>query len=494
MQSRIGVSLFIGCVLFVGLASTSVEAQVEICELPDLDILDETRIGSELLFDEAVIIEEVKVYTDITHTFIGDLILTVTSPSQTRVLLFRGFGHNTEDILVTWSDSGDDPGTVPFTCDCEVLPPIGEDLADFQTEGSEGTWLLEVRDKQAEDEGTLNEWCVIITECNDSPPISDFVCDLVDSTVTVTWTGPEFEEHTLFRNGEELATFLAGDDLEYVDEELDPGTYVYQVEAVDTDGFDCFNLGPTCFVDIGPISVCSNDAIEVPDDGTATDFMPIGDVVESVIDLRFYIDLVDSLMTDVAIAIRNSEGTRVEFVSDVPDFAFRNPAMDVTFGRNGRPFDSSRMDCQCPMLPLGGVATIDDLLVEDECGNWDLRIQTDVDHDGTLNEWCVVFYGEPAATADELFVRGDVDGSGAVFAIIDAVYLLEFGFVDGPAPPCDTAADVDADGAILPILDAVYLLSFAFQGAEAIPNPYPECGPNHQSCVLTCESPPVACE
>ena len=46
------------------------------------------------------------------------------------------------------------------------------------------------------------------------------------------------------------------------------------------------------------------------------------------------------------------------------------------------------------------------------------------------------------------FLRGDIDGNGVVFALTDALALLDFQFSGGTPPPCADAADVDDDGAV----------------------------------------------
>lgn len=75
------------------------------------------------------------------------------------------------------------------------------------------------------------------------------------------------------------------------------------------------------------------------------------------------------------------------------------------------------------------------------------------------------------------FHRGDADGDGVVVALLDAMFLLVYGFLDGPAPPCADAADADDDGAVDPLVDAVFTLEYAFAGGLTPPYPGPTgCG------------------
>ena len=90
------------------------------------------------------------------------------------------------------------------------------------------------------------------------------------------------------------------------------------------------------------------------------------------------------------------------------------------------------------------------------------------------------------------FLRGDVDGDGAVSTLVDALMLLEFGFVAGSAaPPCLDAADVDGDGILSPLLDSFALLTFTLAGGPTPPAPGPdECGPNPGGAALGCATLP----
>ncbi len=67
---------------------------VEHCSTPALPIPDSTPAGvyDTITFAEEMDISEVEVYVDITHTYIGDLIVEVTSPEGTTVRLHNRTG------------------------------------------------------------------------------------------------------------------------------------------------------------------------------------------------------------------------------------------------------------------------------------------------------------------------------------------------------------------------------------------------------------------
>lgn len=66
-------------------------------------------------------------------------------------------------------------------------------------------------------------------------------------------------------------------------------------------------------------------------------------------------------------------------------------------------------------------------------------------------------------------IAGDVDNTGQL-DISDLVYLVDYMFTGGPAPPCQDQADVDDSGGI-DIADLVYIVDFMFNQGPA-----PICG------------------
>ena len=93
-------------------------------------------------------ISEVTVPMDITHTWIGDLIVELTSPGGTTVRLHDRSGSSSDDILGTYGTTlaVDGPG----------------DLLDFVGESPLGDWTLFVSDNVGADTGTLNTWGLTI--------------------------------------------------------------------------------------------------------------------------------------------------------------------------------------------------------------------------------------------------------------------------------------------------------------------------------------------
>ena len=79
---------------------------------------------------------------NITHTYIGDLIVKLTSPDNVTVILHNRTGGTAENIV------GNYPGT--------LTPNQG--LGAFTGHPLDGTWTLNVSDNAGVDTGTLNTW------------------------------------------------------------------------------------------------------------------------------------------------------------------------------------------------------------------------------------------------------------------------------------------------------------------------------------------------
>lgn len=120
---------------------------------PTVDVITGSGIPGEILTD-------LRVYIGITHTYIGDLTITLTSPAGTSVDIFDGNCGTNEGIDVEFNDSG-----VALVC---ATPTAGIYLPDnplsaFDGEFFDGDWTLTVTDGFGGDDGTLDQWCLIPT-------------------------------------------------------------------------------------------------------------------------------------------------------------------------------------------------------------------------------------------------------------------------------------------------------------------------------------------
>ena len=81
---------------------------------------------------------------DISHTWIGDLRVSLRSPAGTEVVLHDGAGGSADNLVRTFT-AANTPA-----------------LAALAGQPAAGTWRLKVVDREAQDEGKLNAWKVLI--------------------------------------------------------------------------------------------------------------------------------------------------------------------------------------------------------------------------------------------------------------------------------------------------------------------------------------------
>lgn len=120
-------------------------------------------------------IADVEVSVDISHTWIGDLLVEVSSPSSTTVTLHANTGGSADNIVTSYDDL--------------TAPAIGT-MGDFNGEDAVGTWTLFASDAVSADTGTINEWCITLTIIEDEvvPTLVSSLRAEVDGTgVAVTW-------------------------------------------------------------------------------------------------------------------------------------------------------------------------------------------------------------------------------------------------------------------------------------------------------------------
>ncbi|MBV7314110.1 S8 family serine peptidase [Shewanella sp. NIFS-20-20] len=103
-------------------------------------------ITSTIEVAEGLLIFGTEASVDITHTWIGDLIVTLTSPTGTEAVLHNRAGGSADDLVESW------------------------DLSAFNGESAMGTWTLNVSDNAGADLGTLNSWGLVFSAVGDGTP------------------------------------------------------------------------------------------------------------------------------------------------------------------------------------------------------------------------------------------------------------------------------------------------------------------------------------
>ncbi|MBI2280508.1 MAG: proprotein convertase P-domain-containing protein [Bacteroidetes bacterium] len=102
-----------------------------------------------------------------THTWINDLVVTLTSPASTTVTLWTQICNSEDNFAVNFDDAAT-PGALP-------CPPVGggtyqpnQALSAFNGQNQQGTWTLTVSDMANLDGGSLTSWGLNI--CSDIAP------------------------------------------------------------------------------------------------------------------------------------------------------------------------------------------------------------------------------------------------------------------------------------------------------------------------------------
>lgn len=144
--------------------------------IPDLN---STGITSTIDVPDDLSILATSIGVDITHTYIGDLEIAVTSPAGTRVVVHNRAGGPTDNLHQTFGSSA------------------------FNGQSSRGRWTLTVRDLAQYDVGTLDGWTLTIKGVgggSSPPPPTDttppsissvVVRDITASSASIAWTTDE---------------------------------------------------------------------------------------------------------------------------------------------------------------------------------------------------------------------------------------------------------------------------------------------------------------
>lgn len=120
-----------------------------------------------------LVIENISVNINITHTWINDLIVTLISPTGTQVRLLNrscASSSNFQNAVATFSSAGSAIVCNPQPANAisgNVLPV--DSLNALLGQNTQGTWTLRVQDVFAADGGSINSWSIIF--CNQNPPL-----------------------------------------------------------------------------------------------------------------------------------------------------------------------------------------------------------------------------------------------------------------------------------------------------------------------------------
>ena len=140
---------------------------------------DPAGITSTINVPDALTIFETSVEVNITHTYIGDLIVKLISPEGTEAILHNREGGSADNLYQTYSP------------------------ADFLGENSQGVWTLFVSDNAGIDLGTLDSWTLTLIGTPAGP---------VNNPPTVAITAPP--DGSTYTEGDSVTFTGTADDVE----------------------------------------------------------------------------------------------------------------------------------------------------------------------------------------------------------------------------------------------------------------------------------------
>jgi len=117
-----------------------------------------TGVSSTLNVADSVFITDINIGVNLTHTFIGDMSIKLTSPANKTVQLLSSSACATHDMNVIFDDNGNSlvcNGTAPgYTGN---IKPV-DALSIYNGDNAQGTWTLFLEDQGNQDLGSLTGW------------------------------------------------------------------------------------------------------------------------------------------------------------------------------------------------------------------------------------------------------------------------------------------------------------------------------------------------
>lgn len=129
-------------------------------------------VSSKIVFYEDLPVADMNVTIELNHTFLADLVISLTSPAGTMVTLVSSSCGEARNINATFDD--DSPA---FNCSIDpgisgIVKPLGS-LSAFNGESILGEWTLEIRDNAPSDGGSLKAFSLEVCVEGDFRPDAD---------------------------------------------------------------------------------------------------------------------------------------------------------------------------------------------------------------------------------------------------------------------------------------------------------------------------------
>ncbi|MEM7484211.1 MAG: reprolysin-like metallopeptidase [Bacteroidota bacterium] len=127
---------------------------------------------TSLQFTEDLIITDININLELSHTFLQDLIITLISPAGTRVALISSLCGDLNNVNATFDDDGASIVCSGNPAISGTVNPSGS-LAAFNGESILGEWILEIKDQANGDGGTLTSFSMEVCAEGEFRPDED---------------------------------------------------------------------------------------------------------------------------------------------------------------------------------------------------------------------------------------------------------------------------------------------------------------------------------
>lgn len=180
----------------------------------DIPDNDQTGITSVITINDDLTVFSSSTFLDITHTYIGDLIVKLTSPAGTVATLHNQAGGSADDIAQSFASSA------------------------FNGESTLGDWTLSIEDTFAADTGNLNNWSVTFSALGDVAPAAP----IAGFTYEANYLSVAFTDDSSDVNGDIVSwAWSFGDDATSTEQNpshsfADTGSYEVSLTVTDSEG------------------------------------------------------------------------------------------------------------------------------------------------------------------------------------------------------------------------------------------------------------------
>lgn len=223
-----------------------------------INIFSQATAISIIDVTQDLVISDVNVENlDISHTYVADLTITLSSPAGTTVTLFEQECGSVANILLSYDDNASFSTLCPPN-DGGTYQPVGA-LSAFNGESATGVWTLSVNDGFAGDEGTINGWNLVLQ--TETEAISLFSSSPVFDQVDLVWNdisndiGYEIEQALGDGEFSKVSEVPANTTSASFTGLMSLTNYRYRVRAILSNGFSEYsNISPVITLPEPPLS------------------------------------------------------------------------------------------------------------------------------------------------------------------------------------------------------------------------------------------------